>query len=109
MSGHSGHCLCRTVQVVGAEAIGSYRSSPAASRFWCTRCVSGLWTLTDGSDTGRGDYEADFGPLDAPGNIALSGDILIDRKPGGYALASTHERLTEAETSARFGLSTEGE
>jgi hypothetical protein len=42
------------------------------------------------------------GTFDEPGQFTLTSEIFVDRKPGGYAFAGDHERLTEAETIAKF-------
>ncbi len=92
----------------GAAHIAAYRSSPIASRYFCSKCGSGLWSRYDHGAEGTGDYELNVGLLDDPNGLTLNREIFVDQKPDCYALAGDHERLSAAETIALFGISTEG-
>ncbi|MEJ2023118.1 MAG: GFA family protein [Maritimibacter sp.] len=92
----------------GEDQISRYRSSPVASRYFCSNCGSGLWSRYDHGSDEPGDYELNVGLLDDPNGLTLRREIFYDRKPDSYALAGDHERLSEADTALLFGISTEG-
>jgi hypothetical protein len=94
--------------VEGADHIGHYQSSSWAERTWCTTCGSGLWYKVTSDDFPPA-YEIPIGLLDDADGIDLTREIFIDRKPDGYAILGDHERLTEAETLALYGMSPEAE
>ncbi|SLN71000.1 GFA family protein [Roseisalinus antarcticus] len=96
------------MSIAGAENIGTYRSSAWASRSFCKTCGSALWYRPDMGVDGAGDYEVPIGLLDDPGGLDLHREIFIDRKPDSWTLVGDHPRLTEAETLALYGPSTEG-
>lgn len=96
------------MQVQGAENIRTLRSSAWASRSFCGTCGSGLWYRFDKGADGTGDYEVPIGLLDDAGGFDLAREIFFDEKPDSWALTGEHERLTRAETLARFGATTEG-
>ena len=94
--------------VEGAENIRTIRSSGWASRSFCGLCGSGLWYRYDKGADGTGDYEVPIGLLDDGGGFDLRREIFCDEKPDSWALTGTHERLTRAETLAKYGATTEG-
>lgn len=94
--------------VRGAENIRSIRSSAGASRSFCALCGSGLWYRYDKGADGTGDYELPVGLLDDANGLALVREIFADEKPDSWALAGEHERLTRAETLAKYGVAPEG-
>ncbi|EPX86953.1 Gfa-like protein [Salipiger mucosus DSM 16094] len=96
------------MRVEGAEHIGSFRSSDWATRSFCTRCGSGLWYRYDKGVDGTGDYEVPVGLLDDANGLELQSEIFADAKPDCWALEGAHERLTSAETLAKFGPQVEG-
>lgn len=107
---HFGVTVARDdMKIEGEEYISTFKSSPIASRYFCSKCGSGLWSRYEGDDGSAGDYELNIGLLDNPNSITLRREIFIDCKPDSYALAGDHERLSEAETKVLFGISTEGE
>lgn len=84
------------------------RTSGWASRSRCGECGSPLWYRFDRGTDGVGDYEVPVGLLDDANGLDLKREIFIDRKPDSFALAGDHERLTEAETIALYGVTTDG-
>ncbi len=96
------------MRIEGAENIGTIRSSDWASRNWCTKCGSPLWYRYDPNNTGGGDYEVAIGLFDDGNGLELVREIFIDQKPDSFAIAGEHQRLTRAETLARYGVTTEG-
>ncbi len=86
------------VKFEGEENIGKYRSSEWAERGFCMKCGSPIfYHLLKGDE-----YEMCVGLFDDQSDFVLTGEIFIDRKPDGYALAGEHTRLTEAETLAKY-------
>jgi hypothetical protein len=111
---HFGACHCRMcqhwaggpflaasakgVQFEGEEHLVRHQSSDWAERGFCGRCGSALFYKILASD----DYEMCIGAFDDTGGFVLRNEIFVDRKPDAYAFAGDHERLTEAETIARY-------
>ncbi len=101
---HAGHCnLCHRraggpalAEVVaslafqGAEHIGRYGSSGWAERDSCARCGSHLFHWLGEPDQ----YTLWMGAFGYPAPFAMAGEIFIEEKPAGYALAGDHRRLT---------------
>ncbi len=109
---HACHCgMCRRwaggpllaasaegVIFAGEENITVFGSSEWAERGFCKVCGSNLfYRLRDG-----GGYHMPVGVFDDQSAFKVVGEIFIDRKPGGYAFAGDHPRLTEEETMAMF-------
>ena len=91
----------------GWEHVATFQSSDWAERGWCARCGSNLFyhvTAREGDTSGgaEGDYEMAVGLFDDTSGFELVREIFVDRKPGAYAFAGDHRRLTEAETLALF-------
>jgi hypothetical protein len=112
---HACHCgMCRrwtggpalaasvgSVEFQGEEHIGRFDSSPWAERGFCRRCGSNLfYRLKD-----RDHYVLWMGTFDDQSPFRVTGEIYIDEKPAGYALAGEHPRLTGAEFMASIGQS----
>jgi len=95
--------------VAGAENVVSRRTSDWASRSHCGTCGSPLWYRFDKGVDGAGNYEVPVGLLDDANGLTLHREIFIDKKPDSFAFAGAHDRLTEAETYALFGVTNEGE
>jgi hypothetical protein len=75
-----------------------HQSSDWAERGFCARCGSALFYKVLASDA----YEMCIGAFDDTDGFVLDSEIFVDRKPDAYAFAGDHERLTEAETIARY-------
>ncbi len=90
----------RGLKFDGEEALGIYRSSDWAERGFCKQCGSVLFYRYLDSD----EYELCVGSLDDPSDLNLTGEIFVDRKPDGYALAGDHPRLSEAETLEKYPI-----
>lgn len=86
------------VRFDGDEHLGRYTSSDWAERGFCRRCGTSLFYHLKP----KGIYLIGVGAFDDAAKFRVGGEIYIDMKPPGYALAGDHERLTEAETVARF-------
>ena len=87
--------------------VKTIKSSDWAERAWCDTCGSNLWykiTLP-----GHERYSVSAGLFDDAGGFALTKEIYIDRKPGGYALSGVHETKTKAEVEAMFASFGEGD
>jgi hypothetical protein len=109
---HACHCgMCRRwaggpvfaasvegLTLEGSEHVATYASSEWAERGFCRVCGSNLYYHLKPADR----YLVSVGCFDDATRFALAGEIFVDNKPAGYALAGDHERLTEAETLARF-------
>lgn len=96
------------MRVTGAEHVVTYTSSSWAARSFCGRCGSGLWYRLTGEGAGNADYIIAAGTLDDLTGLALTREIYVDCKPGGYAFAGDHPRLTGAEFEATLAAPEEG-
>ena len=75
-----------------------YPSSDWAERGFCPGCGSSLfWRMRDGSM-----LIASIQAFDDPSAFALADELFVDEKPGNYALAGDHPRLTGAEFLAQM-------
>jgi len=88
----------RGLSFEGEEHMGIYRSSDWAERGFCSKCGSHLFWRMPKMDK----YGMCVGVFDDQSDFVLGGEIFVDRKPDGYALAGEHPRLTEAETLEKF-------
>ncbi len=82
----------------GEEHLTRYRSSDWAERGFCKICGSNLFYRLLKLDS----HELCIGSFDDKQGFSLKSEIFVDRKPGAYAFAGDHERMTEAETLAKF-------
>lgn len=82
----------------GEEQLGRYDSSEWAERGFCQRCGSSLYYRLKLKDV----YLMSVGAFDDPSPFKIAAEIFVDSQPPGYAFAGRFERLTEAETIARF-------
>ncbi len=101
---HVCHCgMCRRVSggpgfATGVAALkfdnetdlGRYDSSDWAERGFCRRCGSTIFYRLKSADG----YHLWIGTLDDQSKLRLVGEIFIDDKPPGYALAGDHPRMT---------------
>ena len=85
----------------GSEHITTFASSDWAERAFCRVCGSSLYYRLKPANQ----YLLSVGSFDDASRFTLASEIFVDNKPSGYALAGDHERLTEAETLARFAAS----
>lgn len=86
--------------VTFAGPVKSYASSDWAERAWCDSCGTTLWYKL--TIPGHESYNVSAGLFDDAGGFALAKEIYIDRKPGGYAFAGDHKRMTKQEVEATF-------
>ncbi|MEX1234261.1 MAG: GFA family protein [Roseovarius sp.] len=96
------------LEISAGETIGVYTSSEWGERAFCTRCGSGLWFRLTMPGPQHGTYYVNMGALDEPSGIALTEELFIDEKPGGYALTGDHHRMTGAEFFAMIEATTKG-
>lgn len=87
-----------SIAIEGEDSVGVYTSSDWAERAFCKQCGTSLFYRFRGSPR----VFLSAGVLDDLSGVELSREIFVDRKPGLYALAGEHPRLTEAETLALF-------
>ena len=104
---HGCHCsMCRrwgggpalaasvgNVTFEGTEHITRYASSEWAERGFCSVCGSNLYYRLTAADH----YIMQMGTFDDQSDFTVTGEIYIDEKPEGYALAGDHPRLTGGE------------
>ncbi|MGB3313316.1 MAG: GFA family protein [Albidovulum sp.] len=83
-----------------------FKSSDWAERANCGTCGSPLWYRL--SDPSAEFYAVSAGLFDDTG-FPLTREIYIDRKPGGFAYAGDHPRITEQEFLASIGVDVEGD
>jgi len=110
---HACHCsMCRNwtggpmlaaqvggITFTGEEYIKRFASSEWAERGFCSECGSTLFYCLKEPQM----YVMATGAFDDPGQFSLAGEIFIDEKPGGYAFAGDHPRMTGAEFMASTG------
>ena len=96
------------IEWVGLDKVSKIQSSAWAERAWCSKCGSGLWYRMTALGDDKDDYEVPLGIFDDASGLELAREIFIDRKPDSFDFAGEHERLTEAETLARFGITVDG-
>ena len=76
-----------------------YDSSDWARRGFCSVCGSSLfYKLNDQPEH----WAIAAGCLDLPDGVRMQHEIFVDEKPGYYAFAGDHPRLTGEETMAAF-------
>lgn len=75
-----------------------YDSSKWAERGFCGNCGTSLFYRSKPTDQ----YMFSVGVFENSADFEVIGEIFIDRKPNGYALAGDHPRETEAEVLAKF-------
>lgn len=97
--------LARDMQFSGP--VKSYTSSSWAERAWCDTCGSTLWYKVTLPERER--YAVSAGLFEDAGGFALTKEIFIDSKPGGYAFAGDHTRKTKREVEAMFASFGEGD
>jgi hypothetical protein len=111
---HACHCgMCRrwsggapffgasvaAVHFTGEEHLGRFASSSWAERGFCKLCGTTLFYFLKPAQQ----YTLSVGAFDDVAPFQLAREIFIDHKPGGYALAGEHPRLTEREILAEHG------
>lgn len=87
-----------TVTFAGEDKIGRYRSSDWAERGFCTACGANLFYYLMPAEQ----YILAIGAFDDAEAFRMASEIFIDNKPGGYAFAGDHPRLTEAQCMAKY-------
>lgn len=111
---HAGHCsMCRSwtggpLLSVSVQSMHfdddadlvRYKSSAWAERGFCRKCGSNLFYCVSAS----GLYVVGMGAFEDQSPFHLASEIYVDEKPGSYAFAGEHPRLTGAEFLASIGL-----
>ena len=82
-----------SVTFAGEEHLARYDSSAWAERGFCTRCGTHLFYLLKEADR----YVMWAGAFEDSSPFRVAGEIFIDEKPEGYALAGDHPRQTGEE------------
>ena len=109
---HACHCgMCRrwsggplfvaevaSVTFENSGNIGRFDSSSWAERAFCKTCGTNLYYRLKQADK----FFVSVGSFDQASAFQLAGEIFIDHKPDGYAIAGEHPRLTEEETLKLF-------
>ncbi|WP_373635809.1 GFA family protein [Yoonia sp. SS1-5] len=80
--------------------VKTFRSSDWAERGWCDRCGTSLFYRT--TDPEQAYYGLATGLFPNAGDLPLKLEYFIDNKPDGYAFSGDHQRMTKAETLAKF-------
>ena len=89
------------VTLKGEENLTRYASSEWAERGFCKTCGASLfYRLTVGPLAGV--YHFGAGTLDDWGDLKLGQEIFTTSRPGAFALAGDHQRLSDEETLAMF-------
>ncbi len=100
----SGPFLAATVAAIrfkSEDDIVVYPSSDWAERGFCAKCGTNLfYRLKD-----AGTHFISVGTFDDAAAFTVIGEIYIDAKPPGYAMAGNHPRLTEKQVLEKFGIS----
>jgi len=91
-----------TIHFTGEQNITVYPSSDWAERGFCKTCGSSLFYRVTAPGPHQGTYHFGHGTLDDPGDIALTGELFIDIKPGGYSFAEKTHQMTGDEVFAMF-------
>ncbi|TDX28822.1 GFA family protein [Rhodovulum visakhapatnamense] len=90
-----------TTQPIRAEGpVKTYASSQWAERAFCSDCGSSLWYAFTAEGAHKGHCFVSAGLFEGTRDLPLSSEVYIDSKPGGYAFAGDHVRLTEAQMMA---------
>ncbi|EBA16919.1 hypothetical protein RSK20926_08117 [Roseobacter sp. SK209-2-6] len=96
----------------GHAALGpvkTFASSDWAERAFCGECGSALWYKVTAPGKMHGELQMAAGLFDNAGGGTLSLELFIDKKPEGYAFASSQRQMTEAEVFEAFAPSEEGD
>ena len=96
------HCHADQVAISGKDNITTFASSDWAERAFCKTCGSNLYYRVTAPGPHHGDLHIGLGLFDDPGEINLTEEIFIDKKPAGYAFANDTNKMTEAEVIAMF-------
>lgn len=86
-------CEPGSLELDGADSLGTYVSSDWASRHFCKTCGTPLfWRSRDGKID-----VISAGALDEKSQLSLTSEIFIDEKPRYYDFANETKRMTGAE------------
>lgn len=86
----------------GEENLSVFKSSDWADRGFCKTCGSSLFYRVIMPGPGAGIMHIGLGTLDDATDIALTGEIFVDEKPGGYTFAEETSKMTGAEVFAMY-------
>lgn len=89
----------------GEENLTIFASSEWAERGFCAKCGSSLFYRVTAPGPMNGEFHFGAGTLDNWGDLKLSGEIFIDRKPAGYEFAGNLPKKTAEEIFALFAQS----
>lgn len=90
----------------GRDHIKVYQSSGWAERAWCDVCGSSLWYRVTADGPNHGEYEVPLGLFDDATGLRLEREIFSDQAV--LELAGPQERVTRADTLARYGQTVQG-
>lgn len=82
----------------GREIIKEYRSSPWATRAFCTECGTHLFSRFIENNS----YNIPVGLLPSNENMAMDVQYFIDRKPHYYCFASQSKTMTRQQVLEHF-------
>ncbi|MEM8754808.1 MAG: GFA family protein [Pseudomonadota bacterium] len=83
--------------IEGEENLTIWKSSDWAERAFCSKCGSNMFYRLTIPGPNQGEFHFGAGTLDDWSGLNFAGEIYIDKKPGLYAFAGEHPRMTEAE------------
>jgi hypothetical protein len=87
-----------SMDVVGQEALGIYKSSDYGERVFCSKCGTSLmWRMADGSHVSIAAQA-----FDDPAVFKFTSEIFVDEQPDNYAFANDTRRMTGPEVIAYF-------
>ena len=86
------------------EGHSVYKSSAWAERGFCKTCGSTLYYRVTAPGPHHGTWHVGLGSFDDPEGIVMTGEIYIDKKPGGYGFAGETHKMTEADVMKMFGM-----
>ncbi len=92
------------LRFVEDETLSIYKSSPWAERGFCGRCGSTLFYRVTADGPHQGVWHVGLGTINEADDLMLTGEIYIDKKPSGYALAGDTHKMTEADVMKMFGM-----
>ena len=96
------HCMAHQATIVGADNLTIFRSSEWTERAFCKTCGSSAYARIVAPGPHQGELYFGFGLLDDPGDITLSEEIFVDKKPLGYAFVNETETMTAEQFYAMF-------
>ncbi|KUJ78115.1 aldehyde-activating protein [Ruegeria marisrubri] len=96
----------------GYAALGpvrTFQSSDWAERAFCEECGSPLWYRVTAPGAMHGQTQMAAGLFDNAAGGELKLELFIDKKPEGYAFEGERRQMTEAEFTAMYAQSEQGD